>query len=429
MNQAIYMPDNRDLERVLANLPANLRRYADHARMLLHSICVKRWVGDLDRAGWARLSGEVLRQYIPDRVIRPLKDFLIGAGTIETASYSAGRYSTGYRVASPFDGPPLRVPLHNPALIRKRRAWRESFGRDNGPELAAVIEGRREVLARMRATLDRLTLAEPRDLIECKLSRAGANRDHVRYVSSVIEHGDHDGIIVDPFGFRVHTIVTRMAAQLRPFLRIGGDTLTELDVANAQPLILAGALLNPSQCATYIAHAQDIGRGGGACPVLDGVPSAEAEGFTRLCEKGRLYEFLLEKGDFADRETVKRLLYRDVLFGKPHIRGRMTDVFGQHWPGLLEGIQALKRGHGHKALAMLLQRLESGIVINRICGRIVRQLPDLDFLTVHDSTLVTASRGDEVRGLIVEEFARYGLIATVRQKVLGEKTAKGHIFT
>ena len=268
--------------------------------------------------------------------------------------------------------------------------------------------------------LARLHLAKPTEEVLSDLARIDVDPDHACYICSAIQHGDHAGVKVDAFGYRVHSIVTRTDAEIRPYLRIDGKPLVELDIANSQPLILAIALKSPDTWTTYIASGQHIGGGGaGSSPVevlLPAIPVEELRGFTRLCENGELYEFLMAQGEFDDREEVKRLLFRDVLFGKPCVNGPMTKVFARHWPACLEFLRETKRAYGHKAVAQALQRLESAIIIDGVCGRLVREHPDTHFVTIHDSALAVPDSVAAVRRIMREEFERRGVRASVREK-------------
>jgi len=427
---AIYIPDNADLHDVLASLPPELERYADHARYLLHAISTKAWMDDVDRWGWARLDAKILRKYIPKTVLVLLKSFLVSQGVLRTAGYSAGKYSTGYRIARRFDGPPIRVLLTDARLSAKVLDWRDSYVVDVDPPPAEIIEQREPILRAMRRTLDKLSFTRSADKIVQALTAAEVKDRHVRYVRSVVQHGDHSGLKVCNFGRRVHSLVTRMSKAVRPFLTIDGAELVELDVANSQPLILAAAFRHPERWPTYLGG-QHIGRAWPAgldrSRVLDGDPSLsdEVDHFTHLCETGLLYEYLLDRGGFKDRDRVKKLLFRDVLFCDLDVSRQMTDVFASLWPELFNAVVSLKLTHGYAAVSMLLQRMESHIVIDGVCGRLVEELPGLDFLTVHDSALVVAGEGATVKRLMEEEFTRFGVSATVKAKTLVQDSVQG----
>ncbi len=425
MSEAAYIPDNPALARVLNTLPPGLRRYHDHARLLLHFISAKKWLGDVDRKGYARLHSAILRKYIPNAVLGPLKAHLCSLGVITTDPYAAGCRSTGYRIGADFDGSPRRIVLADSLLVNKLQDWRERYSSLMDPAPEDVIERRRDILAHMRNDLDRIHLAKPVDKIVQDVIGDGVDPDHALYACTTIHHDDHAGLKMDAFGFRVHSIVTRTATPIRNFLRIDGNSLIELDVANAQPLILAIALQFPETWTTYIANGQHIGEGlrrpcaVAAAPLC--IDGEEIRKFTLLCENGLLYESLRDSGGFRDRETAKSLLFRDVLFGRPYVCGRMTKLFAREYPTCFHAVQEIKRKHGYKAIAQVLQRLESTIIIDGVCGRLVREHPEMSFLTIHDSALAVADAADTVHRIMSEGFDRYGVRPTIRKKMRKER--------
>ena len=83
---------------------------------------------------------------------------------------------------------------------------------------------------------------------------------------------------------------------------------------------------------------------------------------------------------------------------------------------VLNALQELKRRFGYKVVARMLQRLESRLMIDGVCGKLVRNHPDVRFLTIHDSLLVAAESVGIVRRTIEAEFRAFGVEATVREK-------------
>jgi len=148
------------------------------------------------------------------------------------------------------------------------------------------------------------------------------------------------------------------------------------------------------------------------------LPDSEVEEFARLCEECRIYEHLQARGGFADRKTVKTQLFSQLLFSPTHIDGDMTRLFRYLWPELFEWITALKTQYGHEYLAILLQRAESSIVIDGVCGRLLREYPEIPLLTIHDSLLAPPRHAGTVKQVMEEEFARHGVRATVKKKGL-----------
>ena len=323
MSDAIYIPDNPRLLAVLDGLPRPLRRYRDHAALLLHYICRQQWIrrrgDDGDGVEFARLNITILRKYIPQRQIKLLRNHLVKCGVLMLDGYSTGRYSIGYRIGDDFGGLPLRWKLSNEKLIQKLRAWREVIICSNSPEMQALAERRKPITDSMLGTLDRLGLCDSSMEIERTLRGRGINPGHLRYCCSVIVNRDHKGLFMDSFGWRVHSIVTHTTSELRPYLRFDGEPLIELDVRNAQPLILAVALRNPTICTTYLKTAQHNGnterkyRGGKTGPgvpvllkVLRAVDVSEINEFARICKSGSFYETLLDLSNGGNRERIKK---------------------------------------------------------------------------------------------------------------------------
>ena len=83
-------------------------------------------------------------------------------------------------------------------------------------------------------------------------------------------------------------------------------------------------------------------------------------------------------------------------------------------PVRYEAVLRAKRQYGYKVIARCLQRLESVVVIDGVCGRLVRDHPEVRFLTIHDAALAVADSAELVRGLMVDEFRRWGVRARVK---------------
>ena len=412
----IYLPDNEHLDGALASLPPSLRRYQDHARLLLHFISVKRWLGDLDGECFARLNADILRQWIPARALAPLKRYLVGCGLLETAPHASGLRSAGYRIAHAFDGPPRRHVLENPRLAGKLKAWRTARKTTRlDPEL---LIRRRPLLDHLHGSLQELSLpASARTMMDSL--RGQVDPQHAAYVLGCIQHNDHDGLSVDGFGWRVHSLVTRTSSSLRRLLLLGGNPIAEVDIGNSQPLLLAILLgcAHGRSGAQHIKRAHNIVVAPSPGPLLPMVwgPEREKKSFLSACESGELYDLLAEEVG-TDRDTAKRELFRDVLFGRPQVNGRVTKAFGRWWPSLLATIRRTKKRSGYKSIAQALQRMESLIVLDSICPRLLAEFPAEPFLTVHDSALVVAEAAEAVRSVMVDEFRARGVTATIRVK-------------
>jgi hypothetical protein len=54
----------------------------------------------------------------------------------------------------------------------------------------------------------------------------------------------------------------------------------------------------------------------------------------------------------------------------------------------------------HTALSIALQRIESTLVLEKICGRIAKENPNIPLLTIHDSILTTPEHVEYVVSII-----------------------------
>lgn len=109
-----------------------------------------------------------------------------------------------------------------------------------------------------------------------------------------------------------------------------------------------------------------------------------------------------------DRAKVKKQLFRDVFFGRPNVRGPVTDAFCEKWPSVFNAIVQMKRQYGYKVLSQCLQRLESHIMIDQVCGQLVSEHPHIRFATIHDCVMTTRENSELVQELMVEAFRRRG---------------------
>lgn len=425
MSTAIYIPGNDGLLAALDGLPADLLRYRDHAAFWVSCAAAGQWTRADEDNGPTRLHSLILRKYIPSGVVRPLREYLKSKGIFICDRYLVGEQSIGYQIAPAFQGLPLRYPLANARLTEKILAWKETTIKSDSNTMLAIAARRKPVTDSMIQTLDGLTLDGPVRQIEQALRGRGIDPGHLRYALDVIANGDHDGLVMDPFGWRVHTILTNTTAAIRPYIRSGGEALVELDVSNAQPLMLAAAFREPARCATYVVNAQHNGGETPRSPSLLGlfgsVDSHEVSRFVLLCESGKFYEALMHQSREQNRDRVKHAVFRDVLFGKVYQHGPVTDAFKALWPGIYGALVGLKRECGYKIVSQLLQRMESSIMIDGVCRRIVAELPGVRFATIHDAALVVAQSASNVLRLIEAEFGLWGVRPTVKQKNLANK--------
>jgi hypothetical protein len=435
----VLVPDWPKLWDVMNKLPGELRAYRDNIWHLLSMIAGKMYA-PTDRVqqedGFIRLHSKILNSYFrSDKRAKAIR-FLVADGILETSPHRAGHYSRGYRLT---ELPrPRRVTLRKRTLIKRIEAWRTRGEVENVPK---VVRSRLwPALAANRRTIRASRFTEdPSDLAR----RLGIDASHASYIALAVQDGDA-GVHSDEFGHRLHSIVTRMAKPLRQRLCVGQTQLVEIDVRNAQPLLLAIAMSRPDILVTKQRHAQPSQRNGhghghgnghghghghgnrhgimlptctnvthlegGGESALSGLDAREVASFLRVCEQGYLYETIGDKTGLG-RKDVKSGLWREVFFNDFKLCRRLgptAAAFREIWPSIFQALKHLKEKHGYKVVARILQRLESRIVLQTACSRFLQEHPEAQLLTVHDSLMVLPEHAQAAEASLKDAFARYG---------------------
>ena len=138
----------------------------------------------------------------------------------------------------------------------------------------------------------------------------------------------------------------------------------------------------------------------------------DVQWFTKLCEKGELYEQL----NSTDRKTAKRMFFK-MLFG------RTADIaLTTQFPNIAQAAQFAKE-KDYRHLSHMLQRAESRIVIYGVAEALTRA--DIWVTTIHDSFIVEKRHQERAMQLIQEEFRRWSVQPKVKVNKLSELSQDG----
>jgi len=161
-----------------------------------------------------------------------------------------------------------------------------------------------------------------------------------------------------------------------------------------------------------------------------------------LCESGGLYREVAEMyslGDSdRDKETIKRFLFKTVMFGSTprsgskrwadyrKFAGRFPTIEGylRRMKAMSPGLQlAFKEGRcsehqrdrwARGRPARLSQRMEALLMIDLTVGRLRREHPEIPLVTCHDSILTTRGYIELVASEIKSTFMQIGLDPTIK---------------
>lgn len=360
---------------------------------------------------WSVLHMPYLLKVVPeaDEYLKLLR----GKGAIEWKNYCAGRNSRLYRLKD--EGKTEFRTISDKNLIRRIEQAQVNMSMRNSrkyPHLNCYIN-------RVR-----LNVVEAMRTVEITYevrSRIDAAAAESRRTFSVAEIGKiqsgHIYIKCNDTNGRLDSNFTRLPSELVQHLHIDGKPLSEIDLRNSQPFF-AAAMICPSREINYVLE-KYLGRKlmikAGALNIRD---CEDVQLYVSLVTAGTLYEpYMMERVKDAgiigiDRKELKERVFR-VFFGRigSWRYDRVAWVFRTAFPNVVTYFELIKVGD-HSRLAVILQRLESYTMLERVAPAILKELPGLPFITKHDSIL-------PVR---IEPSDSVGHVARIMKGVIAEVT-------
>lgn len=227
---------------------------------------------------------------------------------------------------------------------------------------------------------------------------------------------------VDTTSGRYHSNLTNLPSSLRPFIRINGKQLSNIDVKNSQPYFMIPLLYDPSKVA-HLAKSENFRM---LLKTLQPVKALDVTLWSFLVISGKLYQFFYDLfrqnnlmkqfPEYTDKakKAVKDKMFV-LLFGSSHLWSREHEIFYNAFPNVYERVCILKgntRGskfENFKRFSILLQTIESNTILNIILPRINKEHPEIITVTVHDSimTSVMTNEVEVVYSIMMEELMKF----------------------
>jgi HNH endonuclease/NUMOD4 motif len=141
----------------------------------------------------------------------------------------------------------------------------------------------------------------------------------------------------------------------------------------------------------------------------------QIQNFLRLVVEGKLYEYIQENfcqifpDRFNSRENTKKEVMR-IFYSDPRKENipfyEPCKKFERHFPVTYQLFKAIK-ANDYTLLPVLLQRIESFIVIDTICKQINKNHPEIPLFTIHDSIVTTEDNKDVAEAIMREELKAF----------------------
>lgn len=319
-----------------------------------------------------------------------------------------GKSSYQYNFEPDYQSKYISLPLTNAKLIRRIEMAQTEVRKG----VAKLIRGRLEQVKYLKL----LTIAPGYDaFIEANYT---AETDQYNSIVSSATRIINSDIFysVDSTSGRFHSNVTNMAKGLRPFLEINKERLVNLDIKNSQPYLSTILLTDPGKV-SYLTKNPVFAL------LLNSLKvslSQDVKKYILLVNTGQIYEYLMtefsKEGMELTRDDTKKQVLR-ILFARNRMpkdeeNKKARQIFKNRFPTvyrIFSKIRGSEKGNkftNFKRFAILLQRIESYLILDVILKRIYKELPGTIAVTVHDSIMTGTIKNnvEAVRKIMIEEL-------------------------
>lgn len=232
---------------------------------------------------------------------------------------------------------------------------------------------------------------------------------------------------------RFHSNLTNIKREIRNFITYDGHKLVNVDIKNSQPLFSTLLLhktfyekqrstlhfysfpsflqlLLPPSSSNTTNHSSSTT----IIMLVEKLKKLTSKGFgeyENYVNSGEFYKMLAE-AVYPDlpynKQNMKTMIFT-ILFSNNRFMGqegaKPKKDFREHFPNVYEVFSLIKKKN-HRALAHLLQRIESTIMIGAVTSRIALERPNLPFFTIHDSIATLEGNEEYVADIVKEEITK-----------------------
>jgi hypothetical protein len=328
--------------------------------------------GANDDSGF-EISATAHDRLVGSRFGKPIRDLLNQAGVLKRCgNYVVGDHSFRYKLAAWCWESAERIPIQWPTERKLRQSELQDIVQEQSPKYPT------NALKHLLESLSLLTFREDFCLDTHIESGSYEGRKKVaRYLGFNHFRSTAPRLVVKKLSGRAFHKGVNLPKDLRNNLQFGDQPIAEVDISNAQPLMLALFFKDNRERLK--------------------VSTTEVDRLLEITTQGRFYEemepFCAQAGE--QRWQLKIAICKNVLFGRHH--GKFTKTFEGFASQFPTAAAAILRLHqSTNTLASQLQRAEGSLMYRSIVPDLLRDLPGIPLVTVHDAILVPAAQGAEV---------------------------------
>lgn len=357
--------------------------------------------------GTAPLKMEYIKKLVPqgDRYLKGLMEI----GIVQRSGYAIkGQSAFKYCFTPEYHSKYVSLPLDNAKLKRRIELRKVGFRKEASLSIRTHVD--------QVKYLKKLTIVdEYEEFLKANYSLGTDQYNAIEASAKRIKNGDIFWT-VDCTSGRFHSNVTNIAKGLRSYLRIKGEPLVNIDIKNSQPYLSTILLTDPGKVAWMTKNPA-------FALLLQSLKVSSNHDVKKYIEfviSGTLYEYLMQ--EFAKeglpltrnetKQQVLRILFARNRTPKDEINNQCREIFKDRFPTVhrifskVRGSEKGDRFSNYKRFAILLQRIESYLILDVILKRIYRELPGTIAITVHDSIMtgVLTNNVKAVTKIIIEEL-------------------------
>ncbi len=430
-----FIPENLNVEQLTVDHPTDNIKWFKKSK-LIHIISLfteiparnKTVRNNFQNNGYVPLNSEKLRQ---DGIhnYNEYLNYLMECGVIETDNqFIVGQKSRGYRLTKLYHTPVKEAKETGIKRVNLHRYLREIKSRKKYHYLSKYFDDG-------MLTID---FDQSIDFIGDKLKKSTKeNMAHKImkhntgfYCISMIHHKDYF-FFADETGHRVHTNLTILPKELRQFITYDSQSLSAVDIKNSQPYF-STILFQPkfyeksspfniydiipvnSPCKKVKPITQSILRQ--ATPTitllisLGAAEKQEVGGYVSTVANGLLYEryqvtYNESYNTQITREQAKKKLFL-VIYSAEGCYRKEKKVFSSLFPTVSKIFSIFKERY-HECLAVLLQRIEAYIILDKACRSISSEYPQIPLFTIHDSIVTLTGYEQKIKPIVEAELLKH----------------------
>ena len=394
-------PDRVRKELEAAQIPTDDGTFHRILLTLAHCLIASFLQHKEDSSDAFQVSAKSLTRILGTKHCHRILQILSDSGILKRrGNYKVGRHPFSYKLA----------PWCWEAVVRLDLEWpiRALQPLDSDSGMDPALHYPPAVISHLQQSLELTTLPELLDLAAIALDASqhdpkwnGKKDVHMRFAYDHFNDSDNRVKTSQKSG-RVFHKVARLSRRLRKHLSLQGASMAEVDISNAQPLLL---LLLMGERNNDFA-----------------VDPEELEALLHHACAGRFYEEIerISTKVYPNRESLKKAVFKGLMFGRS--KARFTHIFKDLEASYPSFAAALKRLQSRKGvtLASKLQRLEGDLVYNCIAPSMMESLAGVPFLTVHDAFLVPEEHANRA-AKVIQQAVKKARDIGVQVKINGQQ--------